>query len=101
MRALTHEEDRALTAVSRFVVRFGLTVPAVLALESVRPLAYSGSQFMHLLSPSIGVFLPTNQWDALAALLEERGGLEVLIQRIEDADRDQTRERDRAREAAS
>lgn len=88
MRSLTTEERQALDAVARFVVRFGLTVPAVLWLESLRPLAYSGSQFMHILSPAIGAFLPVNQWDALAGLLEERGGLEVLIQHIESVDQE-------------
>ncbi|MBX2802363.1 MAG: hypothetical protein KTR31_32085 [Myxococcales bacterium] len=86
MRALTDEEDEAVQAVAQFVVRFGLTVPAVLWLESVRPLSFVGSQAMHMLSPSIAAFLPVNQWDALAALLEERDGLEVLVRRIEDID---------------
>lgn len=88
MRDLTAEEDAAVTAVARFVVRFGLTVPAVLWLESMRPLSFVGSQGMLMLSPSIGAFLPVNQWDALASLLEEREGIEVLIQRIEDLDRE-------------
>ncbi|HHO50433.1 MAG TPA: hypothetical protein ENK18_06050 [Deltaproteobacteria bacterium] len=87
MRELTPEEDVAITSIARFVVRFGLTVPAVLWLESVRPLSFIGSQGMLLLSPSIGAFLPVNQWDALASLLEEREGIEVLIQRIEEIDR--------------
>lgn len=88
MRELTPEEHEAIDAVARFVVRFGLTVPAVLWLESLQPLAYSGSQFMHLLTPAIGAFLPVNQWDALARLLEERGGLDVLVQHIETVDQE-------------
>lgn len=86
MRALTSEEETAVDRVARFVVRFGLTVPAVLWLESMRPLSFIGSQSMLLLSPSIGAFLPVNQWDALASLLEEREGIEVLIARIEALD---------------
>ena len=88
MRELTPDESRAMDAVARFVVRFGLTVPAVIWLESMRPLAYSGSQFMHVLSPAIGAFLPGHQWDALAAVLEERGGLEALITHIESVDQE-------------
>ena len=42
----------AVERVARFVVRFGLAVPAILALESVRPLSFVGSQFMYLLSPA-------------------------------------------------
>lgn len=88
MRELTREEAEAVDRVARFVVRFGLTVPAVLWLESMRPLSFVGSQFMHVLSPSVTSFLPTNEWDALASLLEERNGVEHLITRIEALDRE-------------
>jgi hypothetical protein len=76
----------AVARVARFVVRFGMTVPAVLALETVRPLSYVGSQFMHLLSPSIGTFLSATEWDAMAALLEDRKGLDYVLRVIEQTD---------------
>ena len=89
--APTAEQTEAIDRVARFVVRFGLTVPAVLWLESTRPLAFVGSQFMHVLSPSVTTILPVNEWDALAELLEERDGIELLIQRIEQLDREAPR----------
>ena len=58
-------------------------MPAVLTLESMRPLSFVGSQFMHVLSPSVTAFLSGPEWDALAHLLEKRQGLEYVIQRIE------------------
>ncbi len=82
------EQEAAVDKVGRFIVRFGLTVPAILALESVRPLSYVGSQFMHVLSPSIGAFLTFPEWDSLAHLLEDRRGLEYVITRIEELDRE-------------
>jgi hypothetical protein len=88
VRELTPEETEAVDRVARFVVRFGLAMPAILWLESMRPLTFVGSQFMHVLSPSVTAFLPINEWDALARLLEEREGLEVLITRIEALDRE-------------
>ena len=59
---VTPEQAAAVDKVARFVVRFSMTVPAILALESMRPLAYVGSQFMHVLTPSIGALfnLPAN-----------------------------------------
>ncbi len=80
------EAEEAMDRVARFLVRFGLTVPAILWLESLRPLAFTGSQFMHLMTPAIAAFLPVNQWNALAALLEERDGLERLVSHIEKVD---------------
>lgn len=83
---VTPEQEAAVDKVGKFIVRFGMTVPAILALESVRPLTYVGSQFMHLLSPSIGAFLTVPEWDAMAHLLEDRRGLEYVLRRIESLD---------------
>ncbi len=79
----------AVERVARFVVRFGLTVPAILALESVRPLSFVGSQFMYLLSPAVTTFLSKPDWDAMAALLEHRSGVEYVLRVIEQIDREQ------------
>lgn len=84
--ALPEDQAAAVDAVARFVVRFGMTVPAILAVESLRPLSFVGSQFMHMLSPSVGVFLPPEHWAALAKLLEQRRGVDVLLERIEQLD---------------
>ncbi len=80
---VSEEAEAAVDRVARFVVRFGLTVPAILALESMRPLSFVGSQFMHVLSPSVAAVLSASEWDAMAALLEDRRGLDYLIEHIE------------------
>ena len=41
---VSEEAAAAVDRVARFVVRFGLTIPAILALESMRPLSFVGSQ---------------------------------------------------------
>jgi hypothetical protein len=82
--AVTEPQVAAVDAVVKFIDRFGMQVPAILSLESMRPLSFVGSQFMHLLTPSLGAFLTVTQWEAMAALLEEREGLEYVIRRIED-----------------
>ena len=64
-----------------------LTVPAILALESVRPLSFVGSQFMYLLSPAVTTFLSQRDWDAMAGLLEQRSGIEYVLRVIEQLDR--------------
>ena len=88
--AVTPAQAAAVERVSRFIVRFGMTTPAILALETVRPLSFVGSQFMHLLSPSIGAFLSSREWDAMAHLLENRKGVEYVLQVIEQADAGRT-----------
>lgn len=91
----TQEQLDAVDRVARFIVRFSMTLPAILAIESMRPLGFVGSQFMHMLTPSLGVFLTTDQWNALASLLEHRRGVDVILNRIEliDAQRHDDPER--------
>ena len=84
MIAVSEPQVAAVDAVVKFIDRFGMHVPAILTLESMRPLTFVGSQFMHLLTPSIGAFLTVTQWEAMAALLEDRDGIEYLIRKIED-----------------
>jgi len=81
-------QSRAVDRVARFIVRFELTVPVILSLEAMRPLSYVGSQFMHMLTPSITALLSNEDWEALAALLEDRRGLGYIIERIEVTDRE-------------
>ena len=83
----SQQEREAVDEVLDFVVRFGLTVPAILTLETLHPLSRMGSQFMHILTPSIGVFLSPTHWTALANLLDEPGGLAYLLSRLESLDR--------------
>jgi len=80
------DQRAAVERVARFIVRFGMTIPAILALETVRPLSFVGSQFMHLLSPSVGAFLSSGEWDAMAHLLEDRKGVEYVLRVIEQTD---------------
>lgn len=63
-----------------------MTVPAILALEGLRPLSYVGGQLMHVLTPSVAIFLTPADWEALAELLEDRRGLDVVLERIEAVD---------------
>ncbi len=87
---VTEEQRRAVDRLAQMIVRFGLTVPAILTLESMRPLSFVGSQFMHVLSPSITALFTAPEWDALAGLLEDRRGLDYLLDQIEAADRART-----------
>lgn len=80
---VTEQQTAAADRVAAFIQRHGLVTPAVLYLESMRPLSFVGSQFMHVMSPAITTFLSTSDWDALAKLLEDRRGLEYLLTRIE------------------
>jgi hypothetical protein len=82
---LTELQDQAVEKVARLTVRFGLATPAILFLESMKPMSFVGSQAMLALSPFVNVLASRAEWDALQSLLEDRRGIEVVIRRIEEA----------------
>jgi len=65
----------------------GLETPAILFLESVRPLSFVGSQAMVFLGPFAHAIFTTRDYDRLASLLERRQNLEQLVRAIETAAR--------------
>lgn len=79
------EEDRALLSkVAGFVVKRGMTVPAILFLESMRPLNFVGSQVMVFFQPILASFFSTEEYDRLARILERRNSIDRLIEQIEE-----------------
>lgn len=79
-----NDEDEALIArIADKVVRRRLAVPAVLFLESVKPLNFVGSQLMVFMDPILKLVTTIPDYERLAKLLEERGSIERLIQAIE------------------
>ncbi|HIE03342.1 MAG TPA: hypothetical protein EYP61_01145 [Candidatus Latescibacteria bacterium] len=80
---LSEEELALVEKVARAVARRGLAIPAVMFLESVRPLNFIGSQAMMFLEPMVRSVLPSKDYTKFAEILEKREGLEALIRRIE------------------
>ncbi len=82
---LSAEDDRLLADLALAVRRRGLETPAVLWLESVRPLSYLGSQALYFCEPLLQALVPSVKLGRLAGILEERAHLERLIRHIEAA----------------
>ena len=57
--------------------------PALLFLESSRPLAGVGAAMMHFLQPFATVVVTPAKWSTLATFLERSGSVEYLCLRIE------------------
>lgn len=76
----------AIEDVARWVVDRRLTVPAILFLESMRPLNRVGSVAMTFFHPLIGAIFTWPQYAALRDAMESRGSVEYVIERIEELD---------------
>ena len=72
-----------LERVAARVVELRLEVPAILTLESVRPLSFVASQAMIFFQPLVQALLRFGDYQRFAALAERRDALEVLTALIE------------------
>ncbi len=77
-------EDRALLErVAARAVELHLEVPAVLALESLRPLSFAASQALLFFEPFAQALLGLGDYRRFARLIERREALEELVRLIE------------------
>jgi hypothetical protein len=70
-------------ALADRIVRFGMAIPAILFLESMRPLNTLGANALHFMSPMMAPLMPGLGIDELAKFFESRGSVEQLICAIE------------------
>jgi hypothetical protein len=87
-KPLTDRQREWLEKLAQKAVQRGLTCPAMMLLESVKPLNYVGAHVVLFFKPLISALFPPERCDEVASLLERRDGLEELIQMIERADRE-------------
>jgi hypothetical protein len=80
---LSAEDLALLERVAGRVVELHLEVPAILALESVRPLSFVASQAMIFFQPLVQSLLRFGDYRRFAALAERRDALEALTVAIE------------------
>jgi len=82
---LTEADRELLARLASFVVKRRMAGPAILFLESLRPLNYVGSQAMVFLRPFIAQALGEKDYGRLAEALERREGIGALLDAIESA----------------
>jgi hypothetical protein len=63
-----------------------MSVPAIIFLESVKPLNYIGSQALVFFEPLVQTLFNFKDYDTFRRAMERRENVEVLLQKIEAAD---------------
>lgn len=76
-------KEELLSNLAREVVERELTAPAILFLETIKPLSFVGSQIMVMANPFIQILFQSRTYWEITMLLEDRDNLEYLIQEIE------------------
>ncbi len=72
-------------------MRYRMTVPAILFLESVKPLSFLGSQAMYFFEPMVRALFQVPEYERFAAMMERRENLEALLVAIERQDESERR----------
>ena len=85
-KELTPEQQEVLHKIAQKVVRWKMSVPAILFLESVKPLNYIGSQMMVFFEPFVQTVFSWKDYDQFRIIMEERENVERLLQKIEELD---------------
>lgn len=93
-------EERAVELIeklSKFIAEKRMAAPAIMTIESLRPLARIGSQLMHFLAPFAEIIFNAKEYQEFAALLENEEYVRLLIKRIDEIDVDMFREERKSR----
>jgi len=90
---LSPEEAALIERVAKLVVDRQMAVPAVLLIESGKPLSFLGGQALRFLEPSLKALLDRPEVATAAGLLEDREKLDLLLRRIEALEHERLRAR--------
>jgi hypothetical protein len=80
----TEVQRAIIERLCRQVHARGLATPALIFLESVRPLNYVSSQTLHFFAPILAAVADETACRELAEFLEHRGSVDYLCRRIEE-----------------
>ena len=82
---LKAEDHELLARLAEKIVSREMSLPAIMALQSVRPLSCISSQAMIFLRPFLTPLFKQSDYDRAAAILDRRDGITMLIDAIEAA----------------
>ena len=82
------DEEALADRMAQFVVSRRLTTPAMMVLESGRPLNFLGSQALTFLSPFLTLVFRPAECERFIRFLEKRQSIDVILDRIIDREND-------------
>ncbi len=80
------EQHVLLERLAQWIVRRNLTTPAILFLETGKPLNFLGSQLLIAFSPFVQAFFKGDRYHKIALILEKDENVELLLQLIEQSE---------------
>ncbi len=87
--------ERAVELVekyARYIAERKLGAAAIMSIESLKPLNFIGSQLLYAISPFAEIFFNPKEYQEMAALLENKEYIDLLLKRIDELDDELHRE---------
>ena len=81
--------ERALEIIEKislFIVKKKMAAPAIMTIESLRPLNRIGSQLLYFLAPFAELIFKPKEYQEFAALLENDDYIKILLKRLDELD---------------
>ncbi len=84
----TQRREELIDRFARRVVQMGMTAPAILFLETYKPLSFIGAQLLWVAGPFLNLLIDPKDLREFTMLVEEDAGTEALIERLESFQHD-------------
>ena len=94
---LTEREEQIMHKLATKVIEWRMTVPAILFLESVKPLNFIGSQMMVFFEPFVQTLFNIKDYNTFREMMERRENVERLLLKIEELDAESLKKEKKAR----
>jgi len=96
------EHKEVMNRLAQKVIDWRMTAPAILFIESAKPLSFLGNQALVFFQPMVQSIFNFKTYDEVIEILEDRDNLEYLLSKIEELEAERSRaekeERKRRRE---
>jgi len=90
-------EEQIITRLAAKVVEWKMAVPAILLLESLKPLNFIGAQMMIFFEPFVQTLFNLKDYDTFREMMERRENVERLLLKIEELDAEALQKEKQAR----
>jgi hypothetical protein len=76
--------DALLAKIAKAIVEREMTVPAIMLIESVKPLSFLGNQLLIFLNPIVSLVISSKDYYTFVRMIEDRDNVEKLLVAIEE-----------------
>ena len=85
------EHKEVMDRFARKIIEWRMTAPAILFLESAKPLSFLGNQALVFFQPMVQSIFNFKTYDEVVEILEDRDNLEYLLSKIEELEAERSR----------